>query len=159
MTTELASHVGSALGGELETLHDSVREVANSLTEQELWTKPIEPGNSVGHLILHLTGNLNHFVGAQLGGSGYERNREREFTQTEVPVKDELLLGLDDAVKAFKDVTSRLTPDQLTTAHPEARFGTVLQTLVHLVSHFAIHRGQMTYIARMVKAETQGDLW
>jgi uncharacterized damage-inducible protein DinB len=159
MTAELASYVASALSGELETLRDSVREVANSLSEQELWTKPIEPGNSVGHLILHLTGNLNHFVGAQLGGSEYVRDREREFTQTEVPIKSELLNALDEAVKAFKDVTSRLTPDQMTAAHPEARFGSVLQALVHLVAHFAIHRGQMTYIARMVKSETQGDLW
>jgi uncharacterized damage-inducible protein DinB len=159
MNTELASLFVSALSGELDTLRDSVREVANSLSEQELWTKPIEPGNSVGHLILHLTGNLNHFVGAQLGGSGYVRNREREFTQTEVPVKSELLSAFDEVVKDFKDVTSRLTPDQLTAPHPEARFGSVLQALVHLVAHFAIHRGQMTYIARMVKAETQGDLW
>jgi uncharacterized damage-inducible protein DinB len=159
MTAELASPIASALSSELETMRDSVRELANSLTEQELWTKPIEPGNSVGHLILHLAGNLNHFVGAQLGGSGYVRDREKEFTQTEVPVKGELLNALDGAVNAFKDVTSRLTPEQLTAAHPEVRFGTVLQALVHLVAHFAIHRGQMTYIARMVKSETQGDLW
>ncbi len=159
MSTEQASPVALALSGELETLRDSVREVASSLSEKELWTKPVEPGNSVGHLILHLTGNLNHFVGGQLGGSGYMRDREREFSETEMPIKQELLARLDEAVKIFRDVTSRLTLDQLAAPHPEARFGSVLQALVHLVAHFAIHRGQISYIARMVKSETQGDLW
>ena len=159
MSTEQASSIALALSGELETLRDSVRELANSLSEKELWTKPIEPGNSVGHLILHLTGNLNHFIGTQLGGSSYVRDREREFSETEVPIKQELLARLDEAVKTFREVTSRLSRDEFVAPHPEARFGSALQALVHLVAHFAIHRGQMSYIARMVKSETQGDLW
>jgi uncharacterized damage-inducible protein DinB len=159
MTTELLAHVQGALIAELEQLRDSVREIAGSLSEEELWTKPIEPGNSVGHLILHLTGNLNHFIGAQLAKTGYERDREREFTQSEVPIKRELLAGLDGAIEVFRRTVSQLTVEQMIAPHPEARFGPVIKALVHLVGHFAIHRGQMTYIARMVKAETKGDLW
>ena len=111
----------------------------------------MEPGNSIGHLILHLTGNLNHFVGAQLGGTGYVREREREFTETKPPDKATLLANLDAAVSMFRRVVSGLSTEQLAAPHPEKRFGTVLQTLVHLVSHFALHRGQMSYLARLVK--------
>src|SRR5216110_942476 len=98
MAADLLALARSALIGELEQLRNEVREVAEPLSEKELWSRPIEPGNSVGHLILHLTGNLNHFVGAQLGGSGYVREREREFTETQPPVKAAALADLDAAV-------------------------------------------------------------
>ena len=76
MNADITRLAKTALIEELEGLRDEVRRLAESLDEKELWTKPLEPGNSIGHLVLHLTGNLNHFVGAQLGGSGYVRDRE-----------------------------------------------------------------------------------
>jgi uncharacterized damage-inducible protein DinB len=146
-TTILAKQ---AIIGELEGLRDQVRTLAEPLSEAEFWTKPLEPGNSVGHLVLHLTGNLSHFVGGQLGQTGYVRDREREFTETQGPPKAELLANLDAAVATFRRVVSGLTPDQLAATHPHAKFGTVYKTLVHLVAHFAIHRGQMSYIVRLL---------
>jgi uncharacterized damage-inducible protein DinB len=151
MAMDLTAQVRSALIGELETLRDAVRDLAASLTDKEFWTKPMEPGNSIGHLVLHLSGNLNHFVGAQLVGTGYLREREREFTEANVPPKAEALAGLDVAVASFRRVVEGLTAERLATPHPEGRFGTVLATLVHLVAHFALHRGQMSYLVRLVK--------
>ena len=100
MTVDLTSLTRTTLIGELEQLRDAVRQMAEPLTDRELWAKPVEPGNSIGHLILHLTGNLNHFVGGQLGGTGYVREREREFTETQPPEKSDLLANLDGAVAA-----------------------------------------------------------
>ena len=151
MAADLLSLTKSALIGELEGLRDAVRELAGPLSERQLWTKPVEPGNSIGHLILHLTGNLNHFVGAQLGGSGYVRDREREFTEANLPSKEALLDNLDKAVATFRQAVSGLSADQIAAPHPEKRFGSVLNALVHLLGHFAIHRGQMSYIVRLVK--------
>jgi uncharacterized damage-inducible protein DinB len=151
MTADPVALARTALIGELEELRDGVREVAGPLSEKEFWMKPVDPGNSVGHLILHLTGNLNHFVGAQLGGSGYIRDREREFTESNPPSKDMVLANLDQAVATFRKVVSGLNADQLAAPHPEKRFGPVFNTLVHLVAHFALHRGQMTYIVRLLK--------
>jgi uncharacterized damage-inducible protein DinB len=150
MAVDLVPLVRSALITELDELREAVRQVAEPLDETALWTKPVEPGNSVGHLILHLTGNLNHFVGAKLGGSGYVRDREREFTETAQPDKLMLLANLDGAVATFRRVVEGLTAEQLAAPHPESRFGSVLNTLVHLVAHFALHRGQMSYLARLV---------
>jgi uncharacterized damage-inducible protein DinB len=143
--------VKNALIGELEGLRDAVREAAAPLSESEFWTKPVEPGNSVGHLVLHLTGNLNHFVGAQLGNTGYVRDRESEFNTTAVPVKAEALRQLDSAVSTFRDVVTSLPPERFAEHHPETRLGNVLNALVHLVAHFAIHRGQISYIVRLAK--------
>ena len=147
-TTALAR---TALIRELERLAAEVRTLLESLSEQELWARPVEPGNSVGHLTLHLIGNLNHFVGAQLGQTGYIREREREFTEAQPPPKAVLLTRLDEVVALFGRIVGGLSAEQLSSPHPESRFGSVLETLVHLVAHFALHRGQMSYIVRMVR--------
>ena len=151
MTTDLRALAQGALAQELEGLRDAIRELASTLSDEEFWAKPVEPGNSVGHLILHLTGNLNFFVGAQLGGTGYMRDREREFTETQPIPKAALLANLDAAVATFRRVVSGLNPEQLAAPHPTAKFGTVLKTLVHLVAHFAVHRGQISYIVRLAR--------
>src|SRR5262249_55285354 len=109
-----------------------------------------EPGNSVGHLILHLTGNLNHFVGAQLGKTGYVRDREREFVEANLPERAALLANLDDAVATFRRVVGSLSADAMMANHPDTRFGSVYKALLHLVAHFAVHRGQMSYIVRLL---------
>ena len=153
MSVDMAALARSALAGEVEQLRDAMRQLAEPLTEQELYARPVDPGNSVGHLVLHLVGNLNYFVGAQLGGSGYVRDREREFSEAQPPPKAELLARLDAAVALFRRVVEGLSAEQLAAPHPETRFGTVYETLVHLVAHFALHRGQMSYIVRLLKKE------
>lgn len=149
-TTALAK---TALIEALEKMRDDVRNLADPLTEDQFWNKPIDPGNSVGHLVLHLSGNLNHFVGGQLGGTGYRRDREREFTETQVPSKAEALRKLDEAVATFRRVVSGLSAEQLAAPHPETRFGLVMNALAFLLAHFALHRGQISYIVRLVKPD------
>jgi uncharacterized damage-inducible protein DinB len=151
MPADLSALVQTALIEELEQLRDDVKKLAEPLSDAQLWQKPVEPGNSIGHLILHLTGNLNHFVGAQLGKTGYVRDREREFTEASLPARTELLRNFDATVATFRRVVSDLSAEQLAAPHPDARFGNVLKTLVHLTAHFALHRGQMSYIARLVQ--------
>src|SRR5438552_3557681 len=151
MATDLTPLVRTALIEEMEQLRDAVHELVEPVSEGALWSKPVQPGNSIGHLILHLTGNLNHFVGAQLGGSGYVRDREREFTEERPPAKVVMLANLDAAVATFRRVVGGLSAVQLAEAHPHSAFGSVAKALVHLVAHFALHRGQMSYLARLGK--------
>ncbi len=153
MTVNMTKLVKEALAGELEQLRDAVKTAAEPLSEEQFWRRPLEPGNSFGHLVLHLTGNLNYMVGACLGGTGYTRDREREFTEQDVATKAEALAKLDTAVAMFRRVVEGLGDEQLAAPHPEARLGRVLPALVHLVAHFAIHRGQISYITRLVARE------
>ena len=150
MSAELAKAVKAALAGELEVLRDAVKTLAEPLDEKQFWTKPIEPGNSFGHLVLHLTGNLSHFAGARLGNTGYVRDREREFTETQPPSKAEALAKLDEAVALYRRVVEELPEERFTPPHPDAQMGTVIHALVRLLGHFALHRGQMTYVSRLV---------
>src|SRR5262245_4710442 len=117
MTADLASLVKAAFVAELEELRDGICQSIASVSDAQLWRKAVEPGNSAGHLILHLTGNLNHFVGAQLGKSGYVRDREREFTEASPPARDELMRNFDAAVATFRCVVEGLTPEQLVAPH------------------------------------------
>ena len=156
MTVDMTKLVKEALTGELGQLRDAVKKAAEPLTEEQFWRKPVEPGNSFGHLVLHLSGNLNYMVGACLGGTGYRRDREREFTETNVPSKSEALTKLDEAVTTFRRVVEGLGDEQFAAMHPEARLGCVLPALVHLVAHFAIHRGQISYITRLVTSPSHG---
>jgi hypothetical protein len=150
MPSNMAELAKSALIDELSQLREAVDGLIQSLSDQQLWKKPLEPGNSIGHLVLHLTGNLSHFVGGQLGKTGYVRHREREFNETQLPNRAALLANLEAAVATFRTVVSGLTEEELSAAHPEKRFGTVYHAFVHLVAHFALHRGQMSYIAKLV---------
>ncbi len=150
--SELATLVTSALVSELEQLCDQVTEAVAPLSEAQIWTKPVRPGNSIGHLLLHLAGNLNHYVGAQLGGTGYVRDREREFTESSRPPKQDLLASLSDAVATFHQVVTELDAESLGRPHPESRFGSHLNALIRLVSHFALHRGQISYLTRLVSS-------
>jgi uncharacterized damage-inducible protein DinB len=58
---------------------------------------------------------------------------------------------LDEAVGQFRRIVGGLSEERLVGPHPESRFGSVLDTLVHLVAHFALHRGQMSYLVRLVR--------
>lgn len=76
-----------------------IQALTSDLSEVEFWTNPYPYGNSVGHLVLHLTGNLNYYIGTQLAATGYVRDRELEFTETAPPPKAEALRRLAAAVE------------------------------------------------------------
>src|SRR5215831_2804697 len=76
-----------------------VRTLSEKLSEQEFWTKPFPYGNSVGHLALHIIGNLNHYIGAPIAQTGYVRDRDREFNEVAPPPKEEVLRQLDEVVE------------------------------------------------------------
>jgi Protein of unknown function (DUF664) len=151
MTTDLAKTAATALTRHLEVFRDAVRDLSAPLSDAQFWSRPIEPGNSIGHLVLHLTGNLNHRVGALLGGTGYVRDREREFSEANIPSKTDTLAKLDDAVATFRRVVEGLDADRLAAPFPDALYPNVLDGLIALLAHFALHRGQMSYLARLVK--------
>src|ERR1700722_12699858 len=75
-----------------------IRELAAPLTNSQFWQKPFPFGNSFGHLVLHLTGNLNYYIGTQIDQTGYPRDRPREFNDPNPPEKNDALQRLDDAV-------------------------------------------------------------
>jgi hypothetical protein len=122
--------------------------LAGPLTNEEFWRKPFAFGNSFGHLVLHLTGNLNYYIGAQIAETGYVRDRPREFTDENPPSKDEALQLLDSAVTmVVHTIRAQGTADWardysgVGTKAPN-RLAMVLQCEAHMQHHI----GQMIYL-------------
>ena len=151
--TDLKETVASRLDARYTKLAGWVRELANPLSDDRFWTKPFPFGNSFGHLVLHLTGNLNYYIGAQIAGTGYVRDRPREFAEAERPSKDEALKKFDEAVAmVVRTIRSQSAEDwsaaySATGVDAQNRFEIVLQCATHLHHHI----GQMMYLGFELK--------
>src|SRR5215471_3996081 len=96
--SELEFQIGEDLASYYEMICQQVHRWVDPLTEEQVWTKPFSFGNSVGHLLLHMTGNLNYYIGARVAETGYVRNRDREFTQRDRKSKEEVLAAFDKTI-------------------------------------------------------------
>ena len=113
---------------------------------------------AVLRLALHLTGNLQHYVGAQLGRTGYVRDRAAEFARRGVP-RAELLREIEAARSAVRAGLAILSDQQLAADYPEIMAGVRVTTgeyLLHLTTHFAYHLGQLDYHRRVVTGNESG---
>lgn len=120
--------------------------------EGAMWKTDQSIANSAGNLCLHLVGNLNHFIGAELGKTGYIRNRELEFSLKDIPQTE--LLSMAEATTAMVDqVLSQLTPEDLEKEYPLVVFEDKMTTgyfLIHLITHLDYHLGQINYHRRLL---------
>jgi uncharacterized damage-inducible protein DinB len=126
--------------------------------EPDIWACPAGIENSTGTLVLHLTGNLQHFVGTQLGYSGYVRDREAEFADREVPI-GELEARIDQTVEAVAHALDSVGAARLVEEYPLEVAGVRVSTglfLMHLAAHLAYHLGQVDYHRRVVTARAEG---
>ena len=99
--------VRSALAEYFRMIQADLHELVRPISTDQIWHKPYSYGNSIGNLILHLTGNLNYYIGARIAGTGYVRDRDREFTDTERRPKAEVLAAFDRAITMVKDTIRR----------------------------------------------------
>lgn len=125
-----------------------IRELAAPLSDEQFWKKPFAYGNSFGHLVLHLTGNLNYYIGAQIASTGYVRDRQREFTESNPPSKEEALRGLDEAVAMVVKTVGGQTPEQWEVGYSAVGTTAANRLSIFLVcdSHMLLHIGQMIYL-------------
>ena len=121
--------------------------------ENDLWVVKGEIKNSAGNLCLHLCGNLLHFIGAVLGKSGYVRQREKEFSEKNIPV-EKLISEIENTISVIKKVLSEMKENDLEKIYPIHVFGKEMTTgffLIHLTTHFNYHLGQINYHRRLLK--------
>lgn len=131
------------------------REVDAYPDDEALWRAAPGISNSGGTLVLHLLGNLQHFISAVLGRTGYVRDREAEFT-TRGLTRAELRRKIADAAEAVDATLARLAPEQCEAEYPVPVGGRKLGTgdfLLHLATHLAYHLGQMDYHRRMLVSD------
>jgi uncharacterized damage-inducible protein DinB len=137
-------------------LASRVERALRSLPREKVWTKPFAFGNSVGHLVLHLTGNLNHYVGSVIAGTDYVRDRPREFTDPaqEPPevVLDRFRQAVEMVVRTIGSLDAAGLAAPVTEEQPiETQFGLLLVCTAHLNNHI----GQMSYLVRALGHSTE----
>jgi hypothetical protein len=125
-----------------------VNELATGLTEAQFWQKPFPYGNSFGHLVLHLTGNLNYYIGAQIAETGYVRDRPREFNDPNPPSKEKALELLHDAVvMVMKTIANQASEDWSKEYWGSGTNATNrLDMIMQCAAHMQHHIGQMIYL-------------
>tara|TARA_R110002073_G_scaffold220418_1_gene380568 strand:+ start:54409 stop:54858 length:450 start_codon:yes stop_codon:yes gene_type:complete len=127
-------------------------EVAAYKSETVFWKVDCEIKNSGGNLTLHLIGNLNHFIGAIIGNSGFVRQREQEFSDKNTP-RHQLLEQLDEVKKTIEKAISPLSPSDFAQMYPvniRKEGMTTQQFLMHLYGHLNYHLGQINYHRRLL---------
>jgi len=127
-------------------------EIQNFKQEDNIWRKADGISNSAGTLVLHLLGNLNYTIGALLGGSGYVRNREQEFSLTGVP-REKLLADIDAAIDAVKSGLQKTDRTKLEETYPLEIVGkhSTAYYLIFFYGHLNYHLGQINYLRRILE--------
>lgn len=134
-----------------------IRELEAYPDEPSLWRVQGDIINPAGNLALHLIGNLSQFVGDDLGGVPYTRDRPAEFSRRDVP-RAELTRGLSRVSSLVSDTLGQLTEEQLAQVHPRLPPAfpvgmTSSAFLLHLYGHLNWHLGQINYHRRIVGAQ------
>ncbi|WP_268846911.1 DinB family protein [Flavobacterium aestivum] len=127
-------------------------EIGSYQNESRIWSIDKNISNSAGNLCLHLIGNLNTYIGAQIGKTNYIRNRELEFTQKDIP-QAELITKIEATIVVVNDALVQLTDEELKEEYPLLVFETKTSTeflLIHLTTHLAYHLGQINYHRRLL---------
>ncbi len=136
----------------LRDLDKFIAETEAFPSDESLWLTGGDVKNPAGTLGLHIAGNLQHFIGAILGGTGYVRNRDLEFSARGV-VKQEIITELKTARSVVTEVLGKMDDAQLNDVFPADHFGenrSTLHALSHLLSHLSYHLGQVNYLRRLL---------
>jgi hypothetical protein len=149
----MSVHLTTVMTRELRAL---TREIRAYPDDESLWKTIPGAVNAGGTLALHLAGNIQHYVGARLGGSDYVRDRAAEFSRRGLS-RAELVAEVEKAIAAVERTLPALPARTLAADYPEAVGGRIIRTdefLVHLATHLAWHLGQMDYHRRAVTGES-----
>ena len=130
-----------------------IKEIEEYNNEVDIWKVKGQINNSAGNLCLHIVGNLNTYIGKELGRTNYVRNRELEFSLKNVP-RQELITKVENTIEIINQTLDNLDEKFLATEYPILVFENKTSTeylLVHLTTHLTYHLGQINYHRRLIE--------
>jgi len=137
-----------------------VRAALESLTDEQVWWRPNETSNSIGNLVLHLSGSLDHYLNRALGNLEFKRDRAAEFAERSVIPKAELLARFEQMVANAERTFEALTVERLGDPSPEPSMYTVaFEDVLNVAIHFSNHAGQIVWIAKMLREGAVDEVW
>jgi len=150
------SIIAPELSGYYQERADAIHKLVDPLTTEQIWAKPYSYGNSVGHLLLHLTGNLNYYVGTEIAGTGYVRNRPLEFSDAERHAKEDVLKKFDAAITLARATLEKQTEQDWSapySAKGMEHAGTRFYIFVNCAAHLGHHTGQIIYLCKELEKQ------
>jgi uncharacterized damage-inducible protein DinB len=135
-----------------------IRALVEPLTDEQIWARPYPYGNSVGHLLLHLTGNLSYYIGAEIGGSGYVRNRPLEFSDTSRAPKAMLLKIFAGTIEMVIAVIKKQSEQDWSAAYTAKGFedcGDRFTAFLRCAAHLSHHTGQIIYLCKELDRQSR----
>ncbi len=122
-----------------------------SLNDEQVWWRANEQSNSVGNLLLHLSGNVRQWIICGLGGGDDKRNRDSEFAQREMIPRAEVFGRLKQTVEEAVGVLADLDPDTLLEKRAiQGLDVSMIEAILHVVEHFSMHTGQIILLTKMM---------
>ncbi len=150
----LSESVAAALASEYRHRAAELHIWVDPLSEEQFWRNPFSYGNSVGHLVLHLTGNLSYYVGARIAGTGYIRNRDLEFSEARKLPKADAMQKFDETIAMVIASIDKQTEADWTapyTAEREPDSKNRVTLFLRCASHLYHHVGQIIYLSRELR--------
>lgn len=149
--SELSTAAAEAFASQYANYAKELHKWTDPLDDDQFWHKPFSYGNSVGHLVLHITGNLNYYVGARIAQTGYVRNRDLEFTESARPEKDTAICKFDEVIAmVLSTIRSQSEADWTLpySAEREMESKDRFTLFLRCAAHFYHHVGQVNYLSR-----------
>jgi len=141
----------------LSQLRGRIHDCLGRLTADQVWLKHAENENSIGNLVLHLSGNVRQWIGHGIAGQANIRDRDAEFAASGGLDKEALLTRLDQAVDAaiatIETLPLERLPEQVTIQNYNV---TIMEAIYHVVEHFAEHTGQIIFATKLLTQEDLG---
>jgi uncharacterized damage-inducible protein DinB len=121
------------------------------LSDEQVWWRSGSETNSIGNLLLHLSGNARQWIVCGLGGEADARARQDEFDERRTIPRDELLSRLRTTVRAVDETLAVFDPQQLLERFKiQGTEVTALAAIFHVTEHFSMHTGQVILLTKML---------
>jgi hypothetical protein len=134
-----------------------LRKCVESLTVEQVWSRPNAASNSVGNLLLHLDGNVRQWLVTSFNRQEDRRDRPSEFDAPELLPVSVLLDRLDRTMREASDVLARLTEADLLAPYEIQGYPVRgLDAVYQVVEHFGLHYGQISYITKTLSGKDLG---
>jgi uncharacterized damage-inducible protein DinB len=137
-----------------------IRACVEQLSDDQLWWRPNEQANSVGNLVLHVSGSMRHYLSKLIGGIEYDRDRPAEFSERGPLPKDQLLAVFDETIRQADQVLDSFDEARILDGTDEPNYvPTIFDAIYNVSIHLATHAGQIVYITKMLKEGSVDELW
>jgi hypothetical protein len=141
-------------------LPGQIRQAIQQLSDEQLWWRPNEESNSVGNLILHLSGSIRNYLCRSIGGFDYSRDRAAEFSERGPIPRERLLVIFDGMVEQAATTLDLFDTSRFLNGTEEPDYyPNLFDQICGVLAHLSLHTGQIIYVTKMLNAGSLDEIW